>query len=1557
MDKNMHIHIARTNVLNRKLTYASVCLGFLLCFFSLASFPAPAGAENVLSANFSEDVTIGVAPLGVHFYDTSLGVATSWLWDFGDGTTSSEQSPLHTFTSPGVYSVSLVVSDGATSSGKTKSDLITVTYPISTALVADFAADQTTGTAPLAVQFNDISVGNPTSWSWNFGDSNTSSEQHPAHSYVTPGTYTVALTVSDGGAPVTKTVTGMITVSAFSVTRNIFQEGFEHAATGPNSIAALGWTAINNDGDADAYGPITWAVGYDDTETYAHSGVKSVVALWNNSTQNDDWLLLPPVSIPAGYKAIYSFWARAITANYFEDFNLKLSISGRELSDFTTTVAEVRSQNASWQRFAYDLSEYSGQTLNLAVQYVSENLAPSGLLLDDVSVTLIPSGFEGGWGGATAISPEPLAKVQFVNDSTGWAVGGNGTILKSVNGGVTWLSQTLPVEFPATESLYGCSFVDANHGWAIGGSATSARILHTDDGGATWSVQTSASQSRPTAIFFVDRYNGWICGENGTIQRTTDGGAHWALQETSITEQLVDIHFVDDNIGWAAGGKDGEVRQILHTENGGSSWTLQATGLSTSTVAFGHMDFIDAETGWLVGAEGVILHTIDGGATWQQQTSNTTAELTSVDFVDANYGSVVGANGLVLSTVNGGATWQEQASGTTVDLASLVLLDSTTGWAVTTSGTMLKFVAGPVAQVDSDGDGIVNPVDAFANDATEWLDTDLDGIGNNSDSDDDGDGMPDNWELTNGLAPMVAADGVTDLDGDGETNLAEYLAGQDPRANGVTISGRLVGEDDAPVAGMWVEASSTALALQAGGVSDDNGFYVLNVAPGSDYIVSVPGGGGYQFAVYAGQSLWKNGTPVDVSIGSVPGIDFVLTPGLTISGTVSGLGNGESVIIEAWSQSANSWGFTTLSGGGSGSDPFTLGGLAAGDYRLTLRSDDYQSGYVTSAGTVAGWAEGALFSGGATGVSVVATQGFAISGTISGLSAGDLFWVEAWSEATGLWNSVEVKSSGAEAQFTLTGLGAATDYQVSLSSAEYGNGFFVGAPGGVELAPGSCSTATLVDLSAGDVGGIDMVVGSAISIGGTVSGLKAGDTALLVAWSAAGEFTGSTEIIGTGSDLEYEIKGLLPAVDYKVRIDADDYRDGYYSLDGLVGINDAELVDGSTTVTGINLPLTTGNTISGSIFGLAAGEEVWIEASSEAAGSWTATSLVGSGSSVIYNLGGLPVVTDLKVTFRPANHPLEVLSDIDTGSNPIGVSCVLATGYSISGIISGAAAHEKITVSADSLVAGCRESVTVFADEAGNAPYTINRLGAASDYRLLAETTTKNIYYGDVVSRESATVVTVSNADLSGVNISLAAVTVYSLSGAVNGVDAETLVWINVWDAASGVWNGVSRRGQGLFSVDLPAGGNYKAGFYAEGFVDAYYGGLDAYAQVITVNDVAKAVAIDLSGADNALGGVAMTAGYSYGGTVYYDADGDSGADSGEELAEAMVEVVGAGVSRSCSTDSHGVFLLDGLQSAVGTTFDGVYEVAVRSSYGTYSGTVTISGADVSAVSILIEAN
>lgn len=146
--------------------------------------------------DFAGTPLTGVTPLAVTFADLSTGVVTAWSWNFGDMATSTLQSPLHTYTAAGTYTVSLTATGPGGSSNETKLNYVSVAEP---APVASFVGAPLTGMAPLTVTFADRSAGVITGWSWNFGDLGVSTLQNPEHTFVAAGTYSVGLTASGPG--------------------------------------------------------------------------------------------------------------------------------------------------------------------------------------------------------------------------------------------------------------------------------------------------------------------------------------------------------------------------------------------------------------------------------------------------------------------------------------------------------------------------------------------------------------------------------------------------------------------------------------------------------------------------------------------------------------------------------------------------------------------------------------------------------------------------------------------------------------------------------------------------------------------------------------------------------------------------------------------------------------------------------------------------------------------------------------------------------------------------------------------------------------------------------------------------------------------------------------------------------------------------------------------------------------------------------------------------------------------------------------------------------------
>ncbi len=155
--------------------------------------------ENVTIGNpiadFNLNPTFGCSGTTVNLANLSQN-ATAYLWEFGDGNTSTDVNPTHTYTIPGTYTIRLTASDGFCD------DTISSTSQVQIVGSApDFTSDVTEGCLPLAVNFADATVPSPgktvVNWLWEFGDGNTSNQQNPSYTYTQPGSYTVTLTVLD----------------------------------------------------------------------------------------------------------------------------------------------------------------------------------------------------------------------------------------------------------------------------------------------------------------------------------------------------------------------------------------------------------------------------------------------------------------------------------------------------------------------------------------------------------------------------------------------------------------------------------------------------------------------------------------------------------------------------------------------------------------------------------------------------------------------------------------------------------------------------------------------------------------------------------------------------------------------------------------------------------------------------------------------------------------------------------------------------------------------------------------------------------------------------------------------------------------------------------------------------------------------------------------------------------------------------------------------------------------------------------------------------------------
>lgn len=211
-----------------------------------------------------------------------------------------------------------------------------------------------------------------------------------------------------------------------------------------------------------------------------------------------------------------------------------------------------------------------------------------------------------------------------------------------------------------TTQLKSIAFISSTDGWACGASGV---ILHTQDGGVTWTPQTSGTTNWLNSICAI--YNIFICGDNGTILQYT--GSNW-ISVHSGGYGLTSIFFIDVNTGWAYGTNGG-----YYTIDGGLNWTsIVLTG------AVRCVFFTTTQIGWYT-TNVNLYKTIDGGLTWNLSYT-TSVNLWEIYFIDQLNGFIAGSSGKIYKTIDGGDNWTLLSSGVSSDFTKIKFISLTNGY-------------------------------------------------------------------------------------------------------------------------------------------------------------------------------------------------------------------------------------------------------------------------------------------------------------------------------------------------------------------------------------------------------------------------------------------------------------------------------------------------------------------------------------------------------------------------------------------------------------------------------------------------------------------------------------------------------------------------------------------------------------------------------------------------------------------------------------------------------------------------------------------------------------
>jgi len=299
--------------------------------------------------------------------------------------------------------------------------------------------------------------------------------------------------------------------------------------------------------------------------------------------------------------------------------------------------------------------------LALITTFLSPPTAKAAFIGWDVGAagTILHSSNGTTWASQTSGTTNTLNDVVFIDPLNGWAVGVNGTGLRTQNGGSTWIAAGLP----ATDNYNAVDFT-GSLGLVV---SAAGKVYRSTDAGVNFFPPMTLGTASLSDVEFASSTTAYIISADGKVYRSTDTGLTFSFAQVdpNDTSALTDVEAIDKNTLFVTTA-DGK---LYRSTDAGSTFGLRSQ--VTTTGALTGVEFIGGTSGWVITSDGKLFHTTDAGATFGAALSLSSSALRGIEFVDPMDGWIVGDGGLILESTDGGSTWGSEASGTNQNLLAV----------------------------------------------------------------------------------------------------------------------------------------------------------------------------------------------------------------------------------------------------------------------------------------------------------------------------------------------------------------------------------------------------------------------------------------------------------------------------------------------------------------------------------------------------------------------------------------------------------------------------------------------------------------------------------------------------------------------------------------------------------------------------------------------------------------------------------------------------------------------------------------------------------------------